>query len=155
VPHLRSFTVPDSAAARAAARVATVGRSSSSAPSRTRRSDENTFGGGRSDTPLPPSAATEVKDGALDILEALGVCVALGIAELGRRVLYNIDVSPHLFLVHLLEVIRDGEVFPLGANFRTERPFVAIRQIRDAAGCYSVWSRDALRPLQLSLVLKS
>jgi len=102
VPHLTSLTVPDSAAARAAARVAAVGRSSSSAPSRTRRSDENTFGGGRSDTPLPPSAATEVKDGALDILEALGVCVALGISELGRRVLYNNDVSPHLFVVHLL-----------------------------------------------------
>jgi len=62
-------------------------------------------------------------------------------------VLHNHEVPPHLVVVRVLEVMRDGEVYPFEADFPIETPFVAIRLMRDAAGCYIVWRRDALRPL--------
>jgi len=146
-PRPTPSTVPDSAAAGAAARVAAVGGSSASAPSPTKRSRGNTAGGGRGAPPLPSSASTEVKDGPCDILDASGFRVALGIADLGRRVLHNHEVPPHLVVVRVLEVMRDGEVYPFEADFPIQTPFVVVRPMRDAAGCCIVWRRDALRPL--------
>lgn len=146
-PRPAPFVGADSAATRAAARAAAVGGSSSAAPSPPKRSRGNTVGGGRGAPPLSPSATTAVKDGPCDMLDASGFRVALGVADLGRRVLHNHEVPPHLVVVRVLEVMRDGEVYPFEADFPIETPFVAVRLMRDTAGCFIVWRRDALRPL--------
>ena len=146
-PRPAPLTGANSAAARAAARAAAASGSSSAAPSPTKRSRGNTVGGGRGAPPHSPSAATEVRDGPCDVLDALGFRVALGVADLGRRVLHNHEVPPHLVVVRVLEVMRDGEVYPFEADFPMETPFVAVRLMRDTAGCFIVWRRDALRPL--------
>ena len=145
--------------ARAAARSAACG--SAAAPPATLRAAEATVKRsldapaaagrakrGRFAAPVGGSGALTnppaVVNGPCDLLDATGVTIATGVADVDREMLHARAVPPHLVVVQVTHVAQASAPYAFEQDFPVEPPGEPHRSMGETVGCFIAWARSAL-----------
>jgi len=113
------------------------------APSAAGRAKRGRFAapvGGSGALTNPPA----VVNGPCDLLDATGVTIATGVADVDRKMLHTRAVPPHLVVVQVTGVAQASAPYAFEQDFPVEPPGEPHRSMGETVGCFIAWARSAL-----------
>jgi len=143
-PGLGSAAAARASARQAAAGVAAASKRTLEAPAAGGPAKRTRLSGGDNNGAGPD--VPDIVDGPCDLLDARGITVANGVADVGRRVLHTRAVPSEFVVIEVKAVApsRATVIYPHEQQFPVEPPAVPLRLMGDTVGTFIVWSRASL-----------